>query len=128
MIANCRNLRALVWMIIGPRARSWSNNYEPGLKTEAVFWWGSPRRVGRGAFDLVLMTGASVEGWMAFVQQADWERTGAGKVAKLLLVTAYGRDDLWPRAQQAGVGGMLIKPIQKLALRTALGNSAECRF
>jgi len=44
------------------------------------------------------------------------------KLPKILLVTAYGRDDLWPRAQQAGVGGMLIKPIQKLALHTALNN------
>ena len=44
------------------------------------------------------------------------------KLLKILLVIAYGRDDLWPRAQQAGVDGMLIKPIQKLALHTALNN------
>ena len=125
MIANCRNLRALIvddnrtsCQILEQQLRALE------LQTEAVHSGEEAlRRVGRGAFDLVLIDWR-LGGGMDGIRTAKLigSELELEKLPKLLLVTAYGRDDLWPRAQQAGVGGMLIKPIQKLALHTALNN------
>ena len=125
MIANCRTLRALIvddnrtsCQILEQQLRALE------LQTEAVHSGEEAlRRVGRGAFDLVLIDWR-LGGGMDGIRTAKLigSELELEKLPKLLLVTAYGRDDLWPRAQQAGVGGMLIKPIQKLALHTALNN------
>lgn len=125
MIANCRNLRALIvddnrtsCQILEQQLRALE------LQTEAVHSGEEALlRVGRGAFDLVLIDWR-LGGGMDGIRTAKLigSELELEKLPKILLVTAYGRDDLWPRAQQAGVGGMLIKPIQKLALYTALNN------
>ena len=125
MIANCRNLRALIvddnrtsCQILEQQLRALE------LQTEAVRSGEEALlRVGRGAFDLVLIDWR-LGGGMDGIRTAKLigSELELEKLPKILLVTAYGRDDLWPRAQQAGVGGMLIKPIQKLALYTALNN------
>ena len=125
MITNCRNLRALIvddnrtsCQILEQQLRALE------LQTEAVHSGEEALlRVGRGAFDLVLIDWR-LGGGMDGIRTAKLigSELELEKLPKILLVTAYGRDDLWPRAQQAGVGGMLIKPIQKLALYTALNN------
>lgn len=125
MITNCRNLRALIvddnrtsCQILEQQLRALE------LQTEAVRSGEEALlRVGRGAFDLVLIDWR-LGGGMDGIRTAKLigSELELEKLPKILLVTAYGRDDLWPRAQQAGVGGMLIKPIQKLALYTALNN------
>ena len=125
MIANCRNLRALIvddnrtsCQILEQQLRALE------LQTEAVHSGEEALlRVGRGAFDLVLIDWR-LGGGMDGIRTAKLigSELELEKLPKILLITAYGRDDLWPRAQQAGVGGMLIKPIQKLALYTALNN------
>ena len=125
MIANCRNLRALIVDDNRTSCQILEQQLQAlELQTEAVHSGEEAlRRVGRGAFDLVLIDWR-LGGGMDGIRTAKLigSELELEKLPKLLLVTAYGRDDLWPRAQQAGVGGMLIKPIQKLALHTALNN------
>ena len=125
MIANCRNLRALIVDDNRASCQILEQQLQAlELQTEAVHSGEEAlRRVGRGAFDLVLIDWR-LGGGMDGIRTAKLigSELELEKLPKLLLVTAYGRDDLWPRAQQAGVGGMLIKPIQKLALHTALNN------
>jgi PAS domain S-box-containing protein len=125
MIANCRKLRALIvddnrtsCLILEQQLQALE------LQTEAVHSGEEAlRRVGRGAFDLVLIDWR-LGGGMDGIRTAKLigSELELKKLPKILLVTAYGRDDLWPQAQQAGVGGMLIKPIQKPALYAALNN------
>jgi CheY-like chemotaxis protein/two-component sensor histidine kinase len=125
MIANCRNLRALIVDDNRTSCQILEQQLQAlELQTEAVHSGEEAlRRVGRGAFDLVLIDWR-LGGGMDGIRTAKLigSELELEKLPKILLVTAYGRDDLWPRAQQAGVGGMLIKPIQKLALHTALNN------
>ena len=125
MIANCRNLRALIVDDNRTSCQILEQQLQAlELQTEAVHSGEEAlRRVGRGAFDLVLIDWR-LGGGMDGIRTAKLigSELELEKLPKLLLVTAYGRDDLWPRAQQVGVGGMLIKPIQKLALHTALNN------
>ena len=125
MIANCRNLRALIVDDNRTSCQILEQQLQAlELQTESVHSGEEAlRRVGRGAFDLVLIDWR-LGGGMDGIRTAKLigSELELEKLPKLLLVTAYGRDDLWPRAQQAGVGGMLIKPIQKLALHTALNN------
>ena len=125
MIANCRNLRALIVDDNRTSCQILEQQLQAlELQTEVVHSGEEAlRRVGRGAFDLVLIDWR-LGGGMDGIRTAKLigSELELEKLPKLLLVTAYGRDDLWPRAQQAGVGGMLIKPIQKLALHTALNN------
>ena len=125
MIANCRNLRAIIVDDNRTSCQILEQQLQAlELQTEAVHSGEEAlRRVGRGAFDLVLIDWR-LGGGMDGIRTAKLigSELELEKLPKLLLVTAYGRDDLWPRAQQAGVGGMLIKPIQKLALHTALNN------
>ena len=125
MIANCRNLRALIVDDNRTSCQILEQQLQAlELQTEAVHSGEEAlRRVGRGAFDLVLIDWR-LGGGMDGIRTAKLigSELELEKLPKILLVTAYGRDDLWPRAQQAGVSGMLIKPIQKLALHTALNN------
>ena len=125
MIANCRNLRAIIVDDNRTSCQILEQQLQAlELQTEAVHSGEEAlRRVGRGAFDLVLIDWR-LGGGMDGIRTAKLigSELELEKLPKILLVTAYGRDDLWPRAQQAGVGGMLIKPIQKLALHTALNN------
>ncbi|MGA0405353.1 MAG: PAS domain S-box protein, partial [bacterium] len=125
MIANCRNLRALIVDDNRTSCQILEQQLQAlELQTEAVHSGEEAlRRVGRGAFDLVLIDWR-LGGGMDGIRTAKLigSELELEKLPKILLVTAYGRDDLWPRAQQAGVGGMLIKPIQKLALHTALNS------
>ena len=125
MIANCRNLRALIVDDNRTSCQILEQQLQAlELQTEAVHSGEEAlRRVGRGAFDMVLIDWR-LGGGMDGIRTAKLigSELELEKLPKILLVTAYGRDDLWPRAQQAGVSGMLIKPIQKLALHTALNN------
>ena len=125
MIANCRNLRAIIVDDNRTSCQILEQQLQAlELQTEAVHSGEEAlRRVGRGAFDLVLIDWR-LGGGMDGIRTAKLigSELELEKLPKLLLVTAYGRADRWPRAQQAGVGGMLIKPIQKLALHTALNN------
>ena len=125
MIANCRNLRALIVDDNRTSCQILEQQLQAlELQTEAVHSGEEAlRRVGRGAVDLVLIDWR-LGGGMDGIRTAKLigSELELEKLPKILLVTAYGRDDLWPRAQQAGVSGMLIKPIQKLALHTALNN------